>query len=80
MGNQWREMRERESARVRARFSTAKDSGARRRLPRFGKGFLEQATTFFFYDFPEDRSAKDLWFCFWSYGKVVDVYIPTRRD
>ncbi|GLT98876.1 hypothetical protein SLE2022_163510 [Rubroshorea leprosula] len=73
-------MRERESARVRARFSTAKDSGARRRLPGFGKGFLEQATTFFFYDFPEDRSAKDLWFCFWSYGKVVDVYIPTRRD
>ncbi|GLU17751.1 hypothetical protein SLE2022_341070 [Rubroshorea leprosula] len=72
--------RERESARVRARFSTAKDSGARRRLPGFGKGFLEQATTFFFYDFPEDRSAKDLWFCFWSYGKVVDVYIPTRRD
>ncbi|GKV41009.1 hypothetical protein SLEP1_g48590 [Rubroshorea leprosula] len=73
-------MRERESARVRARFSTAKDSGAWRWLLGFGKGLLEQATTFFFYDFPEDRLAKDLWFCFWSYGKVVDVFIPTRRD
>ncbi|GLT52598.1 hypothetical protein SLA2020_259300 [Shorea laevis] len=61
-------------------FSTAKDSGARRWLLGFGKRFLEQATTFFFYDFPEDRLAKDLWFSFWSYGKVADVYIPTRRD
>ncbi|GKV46286.1 hypothetical protein SLEP1_g53278 [Rubroshorea leprosula] len=27
-----------------------------------------------------DRLVKDMWFCFWSFGKVVDVYIPTRRD
>ncbi|GLT79034.1 hypothetical protein SLA2020_505440 [Shorea laevis] len=73
---------ERESARVRTRFSTARDSGSgnRRRLTRFGKQYLDQATTFFFYNFPADRSAKDLWFCFWSFGKVADVYIPARRD
>ncbi|GLU21016.1 hypothetical protein SLE2022_371820 [Rubroshorea leprosula] len=74
--------RERESARVWTRRSAARDSGngLRRWLPGFGKQYLGQATLFFFYDFPEDSSAKDLWFCFWSYGKVADVYVPARRD
>ncbi|GLT49851.1 hypothetical protein SLA2020_233790 [Shorea laevis] len=73
---------ERESARGRTRFLTARDSGSgnRRQLPWYGKQYLDQATTFFFYNFPTDRSAKDLWFCFWSFGKVADVYIPIRRD
>ncbi|GLU07994.1 hypothetical protein SLE2022_249290 [Rubroshorea leprosula] len=73
---------ERESARVRARFPTAKDSGSgiRRQLPRYGKQYLGQATSYFFYDFPADQSAKDLWYCFWSFGKVADVYIPAKRD
>ncbi|GKV41324.1 hypothetical protein SLEP1_g48872 [Rubroshorea leprosula] len=73
---------ERDSARVRARFPTAKDSGSgiRRQLPRYGKQYLGQATSYFFYDFPVDHSAKDLWYCFWSFGKVADVYIPARRD
>ncbi|GLU01785.1 hypothetical protein SLE2022_190690 [Rubroshorea leprosula] len=59
----------------------------RERVLGFGQGvrqlgtvYLGQATSFFFYDFPEDSSAKDLWFCFWSYGRVADVYIPARRD
>ncbi|GKV09841.1 hypothetical protein SLEP1_g21281 [Rubroshorea leprosula] len=74
--------RERESARVWTRRPAARDSGngLRRWLPGFGKQYLGQATSFFFYDFPEDSSAKDLWFCFGSYGKVADVYIPARRD
>ncbi|GKV24793.1 hypothetical protein SLEP1_g34360 [Rubroshorea leprosula] len=73
---------ERDSARVRARLPTAKDSGSgiRRQLPRYGKQYLGQATSYFFYDFPADQSAKDLWYCFWSFGKVADVYIPAKRD
>ncbi|GKU93949.1 hypothetical protein SLEP1_g7498 [Rubroshorea leprosula] len=73
---------ERESARVRDRFPTARDSGSgfRRRLPGYGKHFIGQATTYFFYDFPVNYSAKDLWHRFWSFGKVADVYIPERRD
>ncbi|GKV21745.1 hypothetical protein SLEP1_g31697 [Rubroshorea leprosula] len=74
---------ERERARVRDRFPTARDSGngfRRRRLPGYGKHFIGQATTYFFYDFPAKHSAKDLWYRFWSFGKVADVYIPERRD
>ncbi|GLU00004.1 hypothetical protein SLE2022_174020 [Rubroshorea leprosula] len=73
----------RERARVRDRFPTARDSGSgfrRRRLPGYGKHFIGQATTYFFYDFPAKLSAKDLWYRFWSFGKVADVYIPERRD
>ncbi|GKV48812.1 hypothetical protein SLEP1_g55604 [Rubroshorea leprosula] len=73
---------ERERARVRDRFSTVRDSssGFRRRLPRYGKHFIGQATTYFFYDFLVNHSAKDLWYSFWSFGKVADVYIIERRD
>ncbi|GKV09905.1 hypothetical protein SLEP1_g21338 [Rubroshorea leprosula] len=74
--------RERESARVWTRRPATRDSGngLRRWLPGFGKQYLGQATSFFFYDFPKESFAKDLWFCFWSYGKVADVYIPARWD
>ncbi|GLT58938.1 hypothetical protein SLA2020_317930 [Shorea laevis] len=75
-------VRERESDRVWTRRPAARDSGTglQRWLPGFGKQYLGQATTFFFYNFSEDSSAKDLWFYFWSYGKVADVYIPVRQD
>ncbi|GLT95391.1 hypothetical protein SLE2022_130750 [Rubroshorea leprosula] len=73
---------ERGSARVKGRFPAAKDSGSgtKRQLPGYGRQFLAQVTTYFFYDFPADRSVKDMWFCFWSFGKVADVFIPARRD
>ncbi|GKV06866.1 hypothetical protein SLEP1_g18688 [Rubroshorea leprosula] len=73
---------ERVSTRVKARFPTARDSsgGLKQRLPGYGSQFMGQATTYFFYDFPEDRFPKDMWFTFWSFRKVADVYIPTCRD
>ncbi|GKV29704.1 hypothetical protein SLEP1_g38608 [Rubroshorea leprosula] len=74
--------RARESAGFRAWFSIARDSGKGfgRQLPGYGRQFMGQVTTYFFYDLPENRTAKDLWYSFWSYRKVVDVYIPARRD
>ncbi|GKV50261.1 hypothetical protein SLEP1_g56973 [Rubroshorea leprosula] len=42
--------------------------------------FFGGATTFFFYNFPEELEAKFLWNRFQLYGKVVDVYLPTKRD
>ncbi|GLT67251.1 hypothetical protein SLA2020_395720 [Shorea laevis] len=73
---------ERERARVRDRFSTARDNdnGFRWRLPGYGKHFIGQATTYFFYDFSTNRSTKDLWYSFWSFGKVANDYIPKKRD
>ncbi|GKV46559.1 hypothetical protein SLEP1_g53532 [Rubroshorea leprosula] len=73
---------ERGSARVKVRFPAAKDngSGTKWQLPGYGRQFLVQVTTYFFYDFPADRSVKDMWFCFWSFGKVADVFILARRD
>ncbi|GKV01451.1 hypothetical protein SLEP1_g14002 [Rubroshorea leprosula] len=67
---------------VKVRFPAAKDSGSglKRQIPGYGRQFIAQVTTYFFYDFPADRSVKDMWFCFWSFGKVADVYIPARRD
>ncbi|GKV22565.1 hypothetical protein SLEP1_g32427 [Rubroshorea leprosula] len=73
---------ERGSARVKVRFPAAKDSGSgtKRQLPGYGRQFLAQVTMYFFYDFLADCSVKDMWFCFWSFGKVADVFIPARRD
>ncbi|GKV19346.1 hypothetical protein SLEP1_g29624 [Rubroshorea leprosula] len=39
-----------------------------------------QVESFFFYNFPEDWDAKALWYQFQNYGKVVDVFIPSKRD
>ncbi|GKV38927.1 hypothetical protein SLEP1_g46780 [Rubroshorea leprosula] len=38
------------------------------------------STTFFFNNFPEELEAKFLWNSFQMYGKVVDVYLPRKRD
>ncbi|GLU16543.1 hypothetical protein SLE2022_329740 [Rubroshorea leprosula] len=38
------------------------------------------STTFFFYNFPEELEAKFLWNSFQMYGRVVDVYLPSKRD
>ncbi|GKU90755.1 hypothetical protein SLEP1_g4707 [Rubroshorea leprosula] len=76
-----------ESNRVFARSAAArKDSGFRQRQGfrnRFAgdsSQFSGWATTFFFYNFPEELEAKFLWNSFQMYGKVVDVYIPRKRD
>ncbi|GKV15204.1 hypothetical protein SLEP1_g26006 [Rubroshorea leprosula] len=38
------------------------------------------STSFFFYNFPEEMEAKFLWNSFQMHGKVVDVYLPSKRD
>ncbi|GAU25569.1 hypothetical protein TSUD_260030 [Trifolium subterraneum] len=39
-----------------------------------------EATTFFFTNFPDDVQAMDLWPCFARFGRVGEVYIPTKVD
>ncbi|GKV50169.1 hypothetical protein SLEP1_g56882 [Rubroshorea leprosula] len=54
--------------------------GHRNRAASFGSQFSGWLTTFFFYNFTEELEAKFLWNCFQMYGKVVDVYVPSKRD
>ncbi|GLU06155.1 hypothetical protein SLE2022_232100 [Rubroshorea leprosula] len=76
-----------ERARVGARGATARtDGGSRRRQVSRGQShgvdnqINRQVKTFFFYNFPENREAADLWYDFAKYGKVVDVFVPRKRD
>ncbi|GLT45333.1 hypothetical protein SLA2020_191700 [Shorea laevis] len=76
-----------ESTRVTAKGAAAGKDGDYRQRQRHrnrGTGYDNQfsgwSTTFFFYNFPEELEAKFLWNCFQMYGKVVDVYIPSKRD
>ncbi|GLU06805.1 hypothetical protein SLE2022_237990 [Rubroshorea leprosula] len=76
-----------ESTRITARGAAAgKDGGYRQRqghrnrVTGYNKQFSGWSTTFFFYNFPEELEAKFLWNCFKMYGKVVDVYLPRKRD
>ncbi|GKV48781.1 hypothetical protein SLEP1_g55572 [Rubroshorea leprosula] len=39
-----------------------------------------QVESFFIYNFPEEWDAKALWYQFQNYGKVVDVFVPSKRD
>ncbi|GKV41666.1 hypothetical protein SLEP1_g49166 [Rubroshorea leprosula] len=41
---------------------------------------IRQTKTFFFYNFPENCEEKELWFSFQRCGKVLDVYVPKKRD
>ncbi|GKV39565.1 hypothetical protein SLEP1_g47323 [Rubroshorea leprosula] len=76
-----------ERARVGARGATARtDGGSRRRQVSRGQlhgvdnQINRQVKTFFFYNFPENSEAADLWYDFAKYGKVVDVFVPRKRD
>ncbi|GLU08628.1 hypothetical protein SLE2022_255300 [Rubroshorea leprosula] len=54
--------------------------GHQRRFERSGFRFSGQATAFFFYNFPETAQEADLWRAFQRYGRVIDVYVPEKRD
>ncbi|GLU06855.1 hypothetical protein SLE2022_238450 [Rubroshorea leprosula] len=66
--------------------ATGKEGGHRQRrwnrnrVASYDSQFSGWTTTFFFANFPEDLEAKFLWNCFQLYGKVVDVFIPSKRD
>ncbi|GLT87508.1 hypothetical protein SLE2022_055870 [Rubroshorea leprosula] len=75
--------------RARARGAAARDDsdsrrqrrqGYRRRQGKDGSDNLGSGKAFFFYNFPETCRAKDLWFHFQKFGRVVDCYVPGRRD
>ncbi|GLT99706.1 hypothetical protein SLE2022_171290 [Rubroshorea leprosula] len=59
---------------------TRQRQGHRRWIPGLDHKISGQATTFFIYNFPEKVEAKDLWYRFQMYGKVVDVFVPKKRD
>ena len=42
--------------------------------------FKGKATTFFFTNFPESWNEKGFWNIFLKYGRVVDVFIPRKRN
>ncbi|GLU13970.1 hypothetical protein SLE2022_305700 [Rubroshorea leprosula] len=76
-----------ERARFRARgAATGEASGTRQRqghrrwIPGLDHKISGQATTFFIYNFPENVEVKELWYRFQMYGKVIDVFVPKKRD
>ncbi|GLT26698.1 hypothetical protein SLA2020_017440 [Shorea laevis] len=76
-----------ESTRAMAREAAArKNDGSRQwqghknKFAGFGTQFSGRSTTFFFYNFSRELETKFLWNCFHMYGKVVDVYVPSKRD
>ncbi|GLT51099.1 hypothetical protein SLA2020_245360 [Shorea laevis] len=76
-----------ESTRATAKSAAAGKGGGYRQRQWHGNRFTGYSTqyagwstTFFFYNFPEELEAKFLWNCFQMYGKVVDVYLPSKRD
>ncbi|KAJ9567792.1 LOW QUALITY PROTEIN: hypothetical protein OSB04_003758 [Centaurea solstitialis] len=79
--------RERERARKHAdksqRWDLKVNNGGRRRPDSrwVESGNLNGiATTFFFYNFPEDSTKKDLWKIFFKLGYIVDVFIAKKRN
>ncbi|GKV49618.1 hypothetical protein SLEP1_g56359 [Rubroshorea leprosula] len=54
--------------------------GGRNGFAGYTAQFFGGSTTFFFYNFPEEMEAKFLWNSFQMYDKVVDVYLPSKRD
>ncbi|GLT98752.1 hypothetical protein SLE2022_162380 [Rubroshorea leprosula] len=73
--------------RVRARgVATREASGTRQRqgnrqwIPGLDHRLIRQTKTFFFYNFPENCEEKELWYSFQRCGKVLDVYVPKKRD
>ncbi|GLT36946.1 hypothetical protein SLA2020_112910 [Shorea laevis] len=72
-------VQERDAA-ARVDSSFHRRQGFRRRIPGFSNQLLGQVQTFFVYNFLEKLTAKSFWFWFQRYGKVVDVFVPNKRD
>lgn len=45
-----------------------------------GQGSDRGQTTFFFRNFPPDCTGEDLWHRFEKVGRVVDLFIPSKKD
>ncbi|GLU12862.1 hypothetical protein SLE2022_295200 [Rubroshorea leprosula] len=67
-------------AATREASSTRQRQGNRRWIPGLDHRLVRQTKTFFFYNFPENCEEKELWYSFQRCGKVLDVYVPKKRD
>ncbi|GKV19323.1 hypothetical protein SLEP1_g29603 [Rubroshorea leprosula] len=46
----------------------------------YGKGVLEQATSFFFTNFPDDWRMDEMWTAFIRCGRAIQVYVARKKD
>ncbi|GLT97602.1 hypothetical protein SLE2022_151590 [Rubroshorea leprosula] len=46
----------------------------------YDQGMYKQATPYFFSNFPEDWSYADMWRTFLKFGRVYDIYSPSRKS
>lgn len=44
------------------------------------RNLINNCVTFFFTNFPEEVKCKELWLTFARFGRVGDVFIPSKRD
>ncbi|GKV26106.1 hypothetical protein SLEP1_g35459 [Rubroshorea leprosula] len=65
-------------------FRTGEQRGLRGRESGIGetynRGLYKQATPYFFTNFPEDWSYAEMWKTFCKFGRVFDIYSPSRRS
>lgn len=71
----WQELRTR-----RGKQRLSRDNRFRRidGVRKEGRG--DDATSFFFTEFPDHYGAKDMWSIFQRFGRVFEVFIPNKRD
>ncbi|GKV46811.1 hypothetical protein SLEP1_g53774 [Rubroshorea leprosula] len=46
----------------------------------YNRGLYKQATPYFFTNFPEEWSYVEMWMTFRKFGRVLDIYSPSRRS
>ncbi|GKV27405.1 hypothetical protein SLEP1_g36578 [Rubroshorea leprosula] len=46
----------------------------------YDQGMYKQATPYFFSNFPEDWSYEEMWRTFLKFGRVYDIYSPSRKS
>lgn len=76
----------RESDRVRARESVRGKLRARgynqhySTIQRSSPDYYKGSTSYYFTNFPDNHDLEDMWKLFLRWGRVIDVFIPQKRD
>ncbi|GKV54008.1 hypothetical protein SLEP1_g60518, partial [Rubroshorea leprosula] len=75
---------QRQSSTAKSGHAATGEKSLTTRLPMYDRGLLKNATSYLFTNFPENWSPKRLWYLFATYGagqgRIVDVFIPKRKD
>ncbi|GLU11951.1 hypothetical protein SLE2022_286680 [Rubroshorea leprosula] len=75
---------QRQGTTVRSKDESSGSRSLTDRLPMYDSGLLKSATSYLFTNFPQNRSPKRLWYLFATYGaglgRIVDVFIPKKKD